>query len=360
MSIDTVTIDGISLLLNKWYPEIRARNLLRAKEVRNEITSKLQGIELERTSKLYIQYLLLEYRYQLLIEDLSQAEQVLETIEPVQQMDYVLQFYYQFFKAIHCTLKENYSESRRYFENSDKLLKWVSDPMEIAEYYYKVAEFYYHIEQPLLALHIANKAKESFSLNGYEIKRAGCENILGLSCILLKQFEKAEEHLLTGLDLILKQNEESLVLLFRYNLGFLYSEQNLSQVAIHHLDEAYNKNFRLHKTAFLLAREHYKLNNASLAEKLISEGLESCSKEGNKEYEHHLKILQMFHNDLCESTLEEGILYFEREELWGYIQEYTEEAALHFLNFNNYEKASSYFLTAFKAKQKLVDKGALK
>lgn len=361
MSIDTVNNEQIIQLINDWYQEISARNLKRAKELKLEIECKFNSSNFEHAiDNLNIHYSLIRYRYQLLVEDFNEADRILSDIEPFQQKGNILEFYYQFFKAIHCTLKVNYSQARRFFEKAEKLLNWVYDPLEKAEYYYKVADYYYHVEQPLLALHNAAKAKETFEINGNEIKKAGCENILGLSCMLLKQFEEAEEHLLTGLDLVLKQNEEMLCLLFRYNLGLLYSEQNLTQVAITHLNEVYSKKFRPHKTSFLLAREHYKLHQADEAEKLIGEGIEFCSELGNEEYKHHLSLLHMFQNDFSEPILKEGISYFEKEELWGYIHEYTEKGALAFLKLKNHEKACEYFLSAYAAKQKLLEKGALK
>jgi tetratricopeptide (TPR) repeat protein len=360
MSIDTVRIEEITHLLNDWYHEIRSRNLITSEKMRQEVEQKLQTVDVHQFPDLYIQYWLFEYRYFLLVEDFKQADKILTKIEPKRITHSILDFHYHFFKAIHNTLNENYSEARKYFEEAKKQLKWVSEPIEKGEFYYKVAEYYYHIEQPLLAVHNASIAKKTFNLDGYEIKQAGCENILGLSCILLKQYEQAEDYLLAGLDLVLKQKEESLSLLFRYNLGLLYSEQNLSLVAINHLNEAYDKKFRPHKTAFLLAREHYKLEQRNEAELLIEQGLGHCSELENSEYKYHLTLLRMFHNDFSETVFSEGITYFEREELWGYVQEYCEKAALTFLSMNQHDRACNCFFSAYKAKQKLVEKGLLK
>ena len=340
--------------LNNWNKAIFSRKLEKARQLKKEIDSKIDTMKKNQSIQIY--FSLLNYRYQLLEKNVDGADRVIKEIEPPPPTDNYLTFYYHFFKAIHATSKENYREASQHFEKTNTLLKWVSDIFEKAEYDYKIAEFYYHIEQPLLALHYAPKALHVFNKDGFEVKQAGCQNMMGLSCVLLKQFVQAEEYFLSALDIVSKQNEEHLALLLRYNLGFLYSKQNHSQAAILHLTEAYNKKFQPHKTAFLLASEYYNLKQPIEAGEYIQEGLQHCVKIGNEEYKHHLTILYMLNTEATEreveSVLKEGISYFKKEILWGYVQEYTEKAALYFSQIGNHEKACHYFHLSYEAKQK--------
>lgn len=52
--------------------------------------------------------------------------------------------------------------------------------------------------------------------------------------------------------------------------------------------------------------------------------------------------------------------FFEHEELYEYINEYTEKLATQFYKENNHVKASYYFYEASKASGKNYKKGALK
>ena len=235
-------------------------------------------------------------------------------------------------------------------------LENVPDEIEKANYNFKVSEFYYHIGKPLIAWDYANRANSIFQTNyGYEIQQAGCKNVMGLSCILLKQFDAAKKHFLTGLEMI--KEDAQLTLIIRYNLGFLFSEQNQSQQAISQLTEIYNKKFRPHKVAFLLANEYYKLKQPMKAKEYIQEGLDYCEKIGNQEYKHHLNILHAFYSETnIEPTLEKAFSYFKHESLWGYIQQYAKKAALFFTDKEAFKKACDYLIISDEAEKTLLKK----
>ena len=89
-----------------------------------------------------------------------------------------------------------------------------------------------------MGIKCASKAEEIFSKHtGCEINVALCKNILGGACVQLQQFELAEEYFTSAIDILQKQNEETLILRVRNNLGWLYASQNLSSLAIRHLSE---------------------------------------------------------------------------------------------------------------------------
>ena len=77
--------------------------------------------------------------------------------------------------------------------------------------------------------------------NGFEIKLALCDNIIGSSCVFLKQYEQAEGKIQLLFQFYKKLNEKDLVLSVRNNLGWLYASQNLSSLAIRHLSEVTTK-----------------------------------------------------------------------------------------------------------------------
>lgn len=191
-----------------------------------------------------------------------------------------------------------------------------------------------------------------------------CENLYGLACIDIRQFPIAEEKFNSAIDILRKNNEDSLILRVRNNLGFLYSSQNLSTLALRHLTEVTTKSPNHFKALFLEAREHFKLGEVNQSAELIERGLAICKRLDNKEYLYHFKILDVLNKDVSASVLEElfleAISFFDTQQLYNYTQEYTEKLAVKFYEENNDLKASKYFYLSHQAKEKTFEKGALK
>lgn len=210
-----------------------------------------------------------------------------------------------------------------------------------------------------------NKAKEIFSKqSGQDMNIALSQNLLGLTAIQIKQYEQAEECLNSAIDILQKQDNAILLLRVRHNLGWLYASQNLSALAIRHLSEVTEK-FPAHfKAIFLQAREHFKLGETNIAEELIDRGLNICMELENEEYIHHFSILKAVNGNVPIKELEQiilkGITYFDKESLYSYTQEYVEKLAIKFREDANYMKASDYFYKALQAKEKKIERGALK
>ncbi len=66
-------------------------------------------------------------------------------------------------------------------------------------------------------------------------------------------------------------------------MGWLYSDQSMSTLAIRHLSEVTEKIPTL-QAIFLQAKEHYKLGEQSTASQLIDKGLQICREIHNEEY----------------------------------------------------------------------------
>ena len=76
-------------------------------------------------------------------------------------------------------------------------------------------------------------------------------------------------------------------------MGWLYSDQSMSTLAIRHLSEVTEKIPTHFKAIFLQAKEHYKLGEQSTASQLIDKGLQICREIHNEEYTHHFSILKI-------------------------------------------------------------------
>ncbi|PGZ98464.1 hypothetical protein COE51_11440 [Bacillus pseudomycoides] len=369
MSVHVIKQEEITSLLNEWYREIRAQNFMKAKELKQSIDAKIKNMEENRTNEEH--YLLLDFRFKMLSAEFYPHQSDISKND-IQEMkldkapsDKSLFYYYYFFKASHATVIGDFKEAEQNYEKAESLLKNVHDPIEIAEFNLKLSSYYYYVSQPVLVIQHANRARNIFTEQyGYEKKVAACDNILGLACIELSEFEQAEVYLMSSLNMLQNQHEESLMLRVRHSLGVMYAEQNLSELAIRYLSEVSQKIPKHFRAIFLEARENYKLGNTELAASLIQKGLEVCSELEQEEYKYHFVILKALNENATTEKLEvvicEGIAFFKESGLWKYVQEYAEKLAVQYYETGNSVKASEYFYLGHKEKEEGFKKGALK
>ncbi|CAM4193815.1 histidine kinase [Bacillus manliponensis] len=368
MSISVFTHEEIMQQLNDFYQLMLSQQLAQAAQLKKEIDEKIEQLKYEKEEEkqhqnLLLYYSLLDFKYRLLTNRLSIRKDSFDSINSINDAtDKFTAYYYHFFKAEHALLFSNYNEARKQYEEAEKLLQYISDELEHAEFNQKLAVLY-HTSNMLTSIDYATKAKGIFAKHpGYEVKVASCENTLGTVCILLKQFKEAEEHLHRAIDILQKQKEEKLILVVRHNLGWLYATQNLSQLAIRHLSEVTEKVPHHFKAIFLQAREHYKLAETNIAQELIEKGVKVCHNLENEEYIYHFNILRSLNEgkpiESVENEIKRGISYFEKQGLWNFIEDYGELLAFEFRKLKNHKKVSDYFDVCYKAKQKILSKGA--
>ncbi|MFI8710099.1 Rap family tetratricopeptide repeat protein [Bacillus sp. NPDC077411] len=364
MNVSVKGNEQITKLLNDWYVEIRARRIGNAHRLKEEIDSEIYDIEEDQNLLLY--YSLLDFRYQYIIDNVGVSKDSFDKIESFGiPTDKFLTYYYHFFKGIHASTVGDYNVAKVNYEKAETLLSYIPDKLEQAEFYYKVGAFHYDIYQGLLSIKKVTEAKELFSQHtGYEINVAFCDNLLGLACTHLKEWELAEEYFANAMNTFQKINEEKFILMVRQNLGLMYASQNLSPLAIRYLSEVNLKMPNNHKAMFVQAREHFKLGETTKVAELINKGMEISNKLNHEEYQYRFSILKEMNEKSPANSLEKAVLagmdYFKREQLWEYVQEYTEVVAVKYHNEGHSEQASKYFYLSYEAKNEVFKKEALK
>ncbi|WNB92592.1 hypothetical protein [Bacillus sp. NEB1478] len=354
-----ITSEPILQTLERWHTALRTNRLQESEQIHKEIKTELKEIQ-NSTTQLY--YQLLNSRYLILQRDFTAAHAILDNLSDIHlnRAD-IYGYYINLISGILLTLEEDYELAETRFIRAYQLLNNVTDETIRADFYYRASLMYYHIRQPLTVLNYANEALRLLSeTEGYELFRSGCENIQGLASLSLKQYGKAEEHFLSALDLAKKVGEDKYNILIKYNIGFLYAEQNMSELAIRYLLEVYNEEDPYFRTHFLLTREYYRINDRENAEFFYNKGIEI----GSEEYKHHFEILRVLNNHVSEEEFEkifkDGVHYFTQHELHGFIEDYSGEFAQYFHNKEDHQKASQYFNMAYEAKKALQKKEALR
>lgn len=364
MNVSIKGNEQITHLLNDWYVEIRARRIGNAHRLKEEIDSKIHSIEEDQNLLLY--YSLLDFRYNYVVDNLGVSKNSFDRVEEFETpTDNFLAYYYHFFKGIHASTIGDFNVSKENYKKAETFLNHIPDKLEHAEFQYKVGAFHYDIYQGLLSIKKVTNAREIFAQhNGYEINVAFCDNLLGLACTHLKEWELAEEYFTKAMDTFQKTNEEQFILMVHQNLGLMYASQNLSPLAIRYLSEVNQKRNNNYKALFVEARERLKQGENNIASELISKGSKICAEIENKEYQHHFEILNALNSNFAADELEklvlEGVSYFLAEELFEYTQDYEEKLAVQFYKEDNHIKASKYFYSSSRARKKAKDKEALK
>lgn len=369
MSVHVIKKEEITLLLHDWYREIRSQNFVKAKELKQSIDTKINSMEEDQKNTEF--YSLLDFRFKMLSaefyphqSDISKNDLRKMKLDEAPS-DESLLYYYHFFKASHATINGDFKVAEKHYGIAEALLENIQDPIEKAEFNFKLASYYYHVCQPILVIQYATRARNIFEgLYGYSRKVAACDNVLGLACVKLNEFEQAEVYFMSSLDILKKQNEEELMLRVRHSLGVMYAEQNLSDLALRYLSEVSQKIPNHFRAIFLEARENSKLGKTKLAASLIEKGLVICNELEQKEYEHHFTILKGMNENVSAEELElaisKGISFFNEVGLWQYVQEYAEKLAVKYHKEGNSIKSSEYFYLGYKEKEKGFQKGALK
>ncbi|WP_439741197.1 hypothetical protein [Bacillus pseudomycoides] len=362
MSAHIVTKEQIKHLLDTWYQSMLKQQVEKARQLKEEIDNNINHVELDEDVLLY--FALLNFRYNVLTDWISIKEDSFNNVESfeIPNQGY-LAYYYRFFKAVYLMFVTKYKEAKEQFETAGNLLKFVPNKLEQAEFHYRLGYFYNQSYQHMSAIDCIKKAKEEFIKQpDCEINVALCENMFGLCCIDLRQFELAEETFNAALDVFQKANHKKYVLMVRNNLGLLYANQNLSELAIRHLSEVTNHSQNHFRAIYLESDENLKIGEYEKAEGLIEKGLYICDQLENQEYQHRFMILKAMNTNTAalEKAVFAGISYFEKEELFDCIEEYTDRLADKFYNDNNYEKAVEYYRMGKEARKKQMEKGALR
>ncbi|WP_423220096.1 hypothetical protein [Bacillus thuringiensis] len=126
----------------------------------------------------------------------------------------------------------------------------------------------------------------------YESNVGFCENLLRLACINLKECSLAEEHFAAVMDKFQKVGEEKFIIMVLQNLGWMYSKQNLSSLAIRYLSEVIEKPPIHYKVCMQRHWNIYKLNERDVTAELIENGLNISKKLNQEEFKHRYFILQ--------------------------------------------------------------------
>ncbi|MCA1033501.1 helix-turn-helix transcriptional regulator [Bacillus infantis] len=242
-------------------------------------------------------YLLIKLRYSLFKKDVKNAKlnkQELDKFRKVFTPDQT--FYYYYFTGLFYSLDKNLEAGISFFEKAISFN--LSENLKLDKSYliYHLALAHSLNKSAALALQYSKEALELFQ-NEMEFMRViDCHILIGINYTRTKQYQKALNHYNNILKLSLQLKDDSLIPKVHHNIGYLYSRQNISDMAIEH----YKKSLHSRKeqddnylnTIYYLSKEYLKIDELQLAKYLLEDGIR-ISLGKNKEINHNFVKLKM-------------------------------------------------------------------
>lgn len=354
--------------LKDWYKGI----IYQDKEVVvKEYASLKQTIDEKKDSNSMIYFLMFELRYHLLKRDLDKAKQQIEKINEISTLlTSELLYYFQKFQGLYAYLRNQFTESYAKYKRAEGILpSHVFEKWEEADLYYSIALVSSRLWKVSICLRYTNQALAIYQAI-YDYKRsAECQILLGISYQRSGEWKKAEESLLLTSKIADTLNDLNLKGMVHHNLGYLFSLQEKSELAIEHYLKSikYRKEHdftrRLH-TILSLVMEYYKTKDFEKAKDWVDQAL-TLLKDSNEsllEYEYHFKTYQYLINDSqneeFENFMREKVIpFFSSHNMYEYLASYAEILASYYENSYRYKLSSQYFRVsndAFRNIYKLV------
>ncbi len=351
--------------LQQWHTYINLQDTQKIESARKEL-SELMKTEDEPTIKYY--YDLLRFRYSIYKKDFREAEQIIKEIEyPAPPASKKHLFYLHFFKGIYHHSSKDGKKALEQFNLAKKYLEDIDQQLDIAEFHYKLGSVHYDQQQTVLSVNYLNQAIETYKEKSINLEERiiGCELLLGLNYVDIKQFDLAEVHFHNALGLVKKLGNLDLEIMVLHNLGLFYAEQQLSEAAIRYLKKVLeHKSYEYHlRAVFLITKEYLKAQEYANAQEWFDHGLSLSSKNNDQSYLYKFNLLyELYLSDSNNdhSLFEEGISYFKSEEMYAVVEDYSVQIAEYFRKREDYKQSTKYYAEAYKAKEQINKMEALK
>ncbi len=354
----------MSDLLNGWYILIRDGDVERAARLKDEVDHKINRMEENQNLLLY--YSLLTFRYNLMnVQAYQDVNSLLQQIDQDKgTTDDMLEYYYQFFKGIYLYKQKKYDEAITHYHLAEKKLSSIPDPIESAEFHYKLASVYSQHMNILNSIQHAFKAIEIFMKDHhYLLRTADCNNLLGANHILLGNFKRAEDYLRTAIQYAQQGECRETEAISLHNLGWMYSKMGDSRQAITHLEESLSWMVEQEqytnqvKTMYIMAKEYFSMKEDLQAMYWVDRCYEMCERNQDLEYTGKLNILKAKHTLNLASymtVLKNEISLFYDRKYWSNVEDYCHELANYYEEQKNIEEAMNYYKLVIYAKNKLI------
>ncbi|WP_099302626.1 response regulator aspartate phosphatase [Bacillus sp. Marseille-P3800] len=360
---NSIRSEVVGAKIVEWYSCIIARSIDQSILLQVEIKDMLK--KMEQSDQILAYYALVEYRFDMMMNqttDKEAGDAMLKNVDPVvrSSMDNLLHYFYYFISGQHEFMQDHYRSAIKLFRKAERLLEYVNDDAEEAEFLYYMGSSLYRVNQYLFASSYLEDAIVTFERLQYTEKTIFCYNLLAGLFSETENYAKANEILQENL--IQAQNYPLAEIIVLRMLGINeYRYKNYTAAKQYYKEVLEKVGSDSHplatKTKYNLAQTLFKLSETTDATTLLEEGLTEAKHFDLVEFISNCYILKGLYveNDLdlidqSLHTLKKHNLYFEAEEI-------TDELAIYFEEQNRLELSIKYLREAYSSKKNLLKLG---
>ena len=255
--------------------------------------------------------------------------------------------------------EKNYLEAISCYKKAEAKLHKLTDEIEKAEFYYKIATAYYQIDDHFRSLNYSEKALSLFSKHKeYIDKTIGCEMILGSVQFELFRIKQAEEHYGRALDQAVALQNRRIIGLIYHNMGLNYAKCSMPLLAEEHFRKALS--IGVHEqsvfginTLFELSHLMYKNGSPEEARRLCKEGFTRSAELGEDEYAAKFRLIFALYDAGHPLDIEFSLEYMSDKRLWPHVAELTKDIADYYMKSGDHEKSALYLEKSQHAKNQI-------
>ncbi|MBM7663231.1 transcriptional regulator with XRE-family HTH domain [Bacillus mesophilus] len=316
----------------------------------------------DSTSLVY--FMLFELRYYLHLRKMNEAKKSLDKLHEISDIfTEDLNYYLSKFSGLFHYIEEKYSEAYDFYKKAESILiRNVFEKWEEADLYYSLGLTSSQLWKASLCINYTNQALAIYQAH-YNYKRsAECQILLGISYRRSNEFKKAEESYILADKIATTLNNANIKGFIHHNLGYLYSIQGKTDLAIKH----YEKSICFHEvenykqtypSIYSIIVAYYNNNDFKNGIKWVNKGFEKLVDAEDEEYYYHFKCYRYLMTEQTpefEDFLKEKVIpFFEANKSFKYVADYSEILSLYYEKKYKYKQASFYLKVSNNALKKI-------
>lgn len=360
---DFIRSEIVGAKIVEWYSCIIARSIDQAIHLQAEIKDMLK--KMEESDQILAYYSLVEYRFNMMMDQTTDREagyEMFNRIDPIvkSSMDNLLHYYYYFISGQHEFLQEHYRSAIKLFRKAERLLEYVKDDAEEAEFHYYMGSSLYRINQYVFASSYLEDAIVTFKRLQYTEKTIFSYNLLAGLFSETDNYEKAHDILQENL--VSARNYPVAEVIVLRMLGINeYRYKNYS-AARGYYEKVLEKmgtqtNPLITKTKYNLALTLFKLNEMETAVIFLKEGLQEAKHFNMTEFIANCSILKGLYVDENHYLIDRSLQMLKDHDLHFEIEEMADELAIYFEKQKQTDLSLKYLREAYSSKKNLLKLG---